>query len=432
VSSEPSDAAQEVVSQLKEQWERKILLDFLRAETNRINSASQRPGWTLWALWAALAALVSHALITVEKGDHTWSHIGTLLVLLCVVADITRISTRIIEGSRDSDRVEGRFTLLSESICPFRLSICASLVRVIALWIVFSHSDFGLERLFSLSLRAFLFLSAFGALSGLLCSVLHTPLLKTPKSKWWVGPLTFFLWAGLGGFACYGIIRRLLLLTPPPTVADWQLGIFLAAIAYMLIQLSRIRHTPPLLSDLIHVERRLALGSISVAEAREKTDRILHGLTLGDVLQPQILRALRDLEAVEDECEKYKVEVGALQTVLSKCTGALEEKQTEPALREEAATVEALFCALDARVASRSACVKQAHKSLLTLQKRARLIESSSPDMATDIESLSSGVQAGIERVNESLQQIDVALAKLSETVAHAAKPATVASGSSE
>jgi diadenosine tetraphosphatase ApaH/serine/threonine PP2A family protein phosphatase len=51
---------------LRDEWERKTLLDFLRTEIDRQETESKRPGWTTWALCAAGAALISYLLSALE------------------------------------------------------------------------------------------------------------------------------------------------------------------------------------------------------------------------------------------------------------------------------------------------------------------------------------------------------------------------------
>lgn len=60
MAEKPDNTLREFLSSLRDEWERKTLLDFLRTETTRVESESNRPGWTTWALFAAFAALISY------------------------------------------------------------------------------------------------------------------------------------------------------------------------------------------------------------------------------------------------------------------------------------------------------------------------------------------------------------------------------------
>lgn len=402
---EPTDHPfRDFLSTLRDEWERKTLLDFLRTEIDRQETESKRPGWTTWALFAAGAALISYLLSALEPAGANWHNIGVLFIFLSVAADCATFLANILRGKPEDQEQQRRFEFTSAYATDSRFFAIVMLLRMVFLYGVYRHLDFGLSPLFCLSLVTFLWLNILLAMAILVLSCLRLPLPKSSKTKrWWALAIALILWVGTGIAACLGIMDRLDTLSP--SIQDWRVATALVGISLIVLFLSRLRQAPALLEDLRRVERRLALGQITLPEAQEKADRILHGLTLGDLMEPYVRAVLYSLDALESEHKEFIAEVAVLRNAIADSAG--EHNQ------EQMTTINALLRGIEGKANDIVKMQQNADVNLIDLKKRVQMFKRMTPHLEEEIAALMSEVLSATLRAEKAFEQIRSAVKQL-------------------
>ena len=389
---------------LRDEWERKTLLDFLRSEIDRQETESKRPGWTTWALCAAGAALISCLLSALEPAGLNWQTVGVLFVLLSIAVDCLRILANVLRGTPENPESQRRFHLTSAYATDSRLFAAAMLIRLLIVYGVYRSVQFGLHPLFYKSLVTFLGLNIFLAGSILILSCLRLPTPKSTNTKcWWALRIVVTLWVGTGIVGCIGIVPRLQSLSP--SIQDWRVATALVGISLVVLLLSRLQQAPALLEDLKGIERRLALGQLTLAEAREKTDRILHGLTFGDIMQPYVREALHDIDSLESEHKELTAEFQVMR-------GAIGDLAVE-VTQEQMTTITALFRGIQGKADDVKKKGEDTKSSLTKLTRRVHMLKRIAPPLAAEMTSLMSEVQSAATRLEQAFDQAEKSLLQL-------------------
>lgn len=176
-------------------------------------------------------------------------------------------------------------------------------------------------------------------------------------------------------------------------------------ISLIVLFLSRLRQAPALLEDLKRVERRLALGQITLPEAQEKADRILHGLTLGDLMEPYVRAALYSLDALESEHKEFIAEVAVLRSAIADSAG--EHNQ------EQMTTINALLRGIDGKANDIVKMQQNADVNLTDLKRRVQMVKRMTPHLAEEIAALMSEVLSATLRAEKACEQIRSAVKQL-------------------
>lgn len=136
--AEPTDHPfRDFLSTLRDEWERKTLLDFLRTEIDRQETESKRPGWTTWALFAAGAALISYLLSALEPAGANWHNIGVLFIFLSVATDCATFLANILRGKPEDQEQQRRFEFTSTYATDSRFFAVVMLLRMVfSLWCI--------------------------------------------------------------------------------------------------------------------------------------------------------------------------------------------------------------------------------------------------------------------------------------------------------
>jgi hypothetical protein len=298
-----------------------------------------------------------------------WQTVGVLFVLLSIAVDCLRFLANVLRGTPENPESQRRFHLTSAYTTDSRLFAAAMLIRLLIVYGVYRSVQFGLHPLFCKSLVTFLGLNIFLAGSILILSCLRLPTPKSTKKYWWALPIVVTLWVGTGIVACIGIVPRLQSLSP--SIQDWRVATALVGISLVVLFLSRLQQAPALLEDLKGIERRLALGQLTLAEAREKTDRILHGLTLGDIMQPYVREALHDLDSLESEQKEFTAELQVLRGVIGDPAGELTQEQET--------TITALLRGIDGKADDVRKKAEDTKSSLTNLNRRVHMLKRIAP-----------------------------------------------------
>ena len=234
---------------------------------------------------------------------------------------------------------------------------------------------------------------------------------KSSKTKrWWVLAIILALWLGAGIVACLGLAGRLGTLSP--SIQEWRVATALVGLSLTVLFLSRLPQSPALLQDLKTVERRLALGQVTVSEAQEKADRILHGLTLSDIMQPYVRSALHDLDRLESEHKEFAAQIAVLRDAIGDSKGEYTEVQMT--------TINTLLRGVDGKSDDVVMAHQKMKKSMLQLKQRELLLSRMTPHLADEITAVMSDVQSAVARVDEASTQAKCALGQLKSQVQEA------------
>jgi len=408
VVDQPKFQFKEILENMRKELERKTFLDFIKTVIARQETESKRPGWTIWALFAAGAALISYLLSALEPSSPNWNNVGVIFILISVAIVCLQLIVKCIHHEREVNDKKRRFELTNVSTTDSRLFAVVHCIRMIILFVIYINVQNNLSQLFRKSLVVFLSLNIIASLSQLLFSFLRLPVLKSTNINQRRGlAIVNLLWLGSGLIALIGILN--ILRNSAISIQDWRVAITLVAISQILVIISQIRHSSALIQDLKGIEQRVALGKLSLPDAQEKADRILYGLTLGDLIRPYVQDALIAIDRLETEHQNLVSQLKVLQTHVSN----LSEHHTG----KEKTTVYTLLRGVNAQADDVLNASRNAQTTLNKLSKRETLLRKIAPHLANDTASFTKEVQSAKSRVDESLDRTKNIINEIKEEV---------------
>jgi len=241
----------------------------------------QRPEWTPWAIATAVATLLWLLLTQVLEHQVHWYGAMAVYVTVSVIADASYLvvsALRSFSKPIEKPRFHRPRTLLEEGtvylgVAFFRAAAVSVLVLVLPLlspqvsWIIAAWESY----------------IALAVFSGFFLLVYGVPFpLEYEQSKWrksfaLLANTSFALSASALGLV--GVLRSSQL-----AVKDWQAGLLLGGISFLIVLLARTSRQSTLVNQLKQVRQRLRFGEVSPESARSEIRLLLKGLTLGQAL----------------------------------------------------------------------------------------------------------------------------------------------------
>jgi hypothetical protein len=186
-------------------------------------------------------------------------------------------------------------------------------------------------------------------------------------------------------------------------LADWRLGMLLFAAIFLVLAMSRQEYKSAILPHLHDLRRRISLGCTGYDEAARQTDLLLHGLTIGNVLQPQITDALNAFTEDQSLIDRCHSEFCALQDILRK----MESADSAPSRRSIHDLLESMSALSKKEVEAWQRC----DNAVAILFKRSAFLLRMSPDAANDacafVEEIGKALQSRHEKLRAIQQSVE-------------------------
>jgi len=206
------------------------LLDF---EIDRLRSEARQPGWTKWALiggvgtcgWLLLSELTDKAI--------SWPNVAVIFLVASIVWDMCVFLRSVFGISEETSASETRVILSKVFLARRRFSVLFDFVYICVLlmigkWVL----PGGFVRLcFWVWYGTF----AVFCLFGVLISFCEFPLpAGRTKTNWFTIVLLVVL-LGCGLVGIFGIVQKLSVLDPLPSVYEWRTALLILAIVTLVL-----------------------------------------------------------------------------------------------------------------------------------------------------------------------------------------------------
>ena len=331
--------------------------------------------------------MISYLFSSLESGAPHWKAVGALFILLSIGFDCIWGVADILRAKRVPEEIQPRFQIGPTIASPLRPFAVTMILRGVGIYLIYRYMALSMEPFFHGCFIVYIGLNLSIGIIWLSISLVPIPFPKSPKPS--ITAVVFLSIGALAGIgSCTGMALEILELGP--SFQDWKVATVLLGISVVILLISRIRRAPALLSDLESVERRTALEELTPAEACKKTERVLLGMTLGDVMEPYVQPVLRDLDELET----------TLKEILAKTVNIEEvaDKLAENPTAERVADIRELVASNSNRLQDGKTEFEQVQESYRRLKRRAETIEAMAPQLSDEIAELMDEVRTAANR----------------------------------
>lgn len=280
--------------QESEQTSPTMLFELLNEEIATIEAQLHRPRWTPWAIGTVLVSLTWLFLSIVEKGIASWPNVLLAFLALSLVVDVFFYLSLNLAFSAHIGQSEDRFSYLDDTLGYARPYLSTLLLRSSALLIASYYIPPVVPGWLLTTTRIYIYSFVVLLLFVGLLSILHLPFPRNlERNPWWVNLITFLLWQGTGIVAAAGLAWIFLTRQATAAVGEWRVALILGGFFLLIALLCKRQQRVAALPELQDLRRRICLGRTDINHARQELDILIHGMTLGDVLQPQVSKVLK-------------------------------------------------------------------------------------------------------------------------------------------
>lgn len=304
------------------------LADLLKAvdwEINRMEAEDRRSGLSVWLLGAAFAGVFWTLLSIWDTGKAHYAVVLTIILGMSIFGDAVYIITNALWPTSHSANAGIRYKLFNnfETTLP-ALAIGLRYI-VLCLGVYFASTVNFQEITIAAGIYCSVLLLLFVVVFFLGLLRIPLPLIQgkeTSREKRNSFPTSLILILSALIGCCY-LWKSFVLASPH----DWRVGVLITTCGYLILMLSHQGMKKPLLENLLHVRRELALGRLDLSKATQETEIAIFGLGLADVFQNEldfILQKINTINAVEYDILQL---ANAIEEILSKGKDFLKEKE---------------------------------------------------------------------------------------------------------
>ena len=300
------------------------VLQTLDFEIDRIRSQEKESGWTTWAVLGGLATVVWLLLGELNSESIQWANVLVLFLAFSLLFDNVSILFTIF-SEEEQPREKGRRYRFSHYLGENRLEILPGLLRCFALiWVAWYASKFVWP---SHALLAYVYygLAAIILALAFVWSFLSIPL-RVYSGKWEIS-LVMVVFLAVGCWPMVGYFFTVYSGPQGANLAEYRVSILITAAMILLLLLARGTRYVPMLASLINVRRDLAFGKIDVDTAIHRTDIILTGMQMQDLVQEDLKRLLEYIDQVEEEFAEASKNLDVVEREIAGLSGQLSPEQ---------------------------------------------------------------------------------------------------------
>lgn len=297
------------------------LLAALDTEIKFVADSQRNEGWTRWAIWGATAALVW---IATDLWGQPSLALPQMVAVALLVFVIWKFFQEIISALLPSARIDigpVRFRRSADIAHPLRPAIAVAILQYLLIIAALAFFKIAGQRF----LWAYA-LTAFGISAVMLCSsamIAGVPTRVSIRTTINVLTLIQLLWLAAAGWQLgtliYADYRTY-------SLADVRFAFVLNAGAFLISRLVVAASSEHLLGKLTELRQHIAFGRMRLDDANIKTEELLTGITLAELLKP-LVRAIYEEEA------KLQQLLADANRVLDKAKAEMVEQRPQEALR---------------------------------------------------------------------------------------------------
>jgi hypothetical protein len=374
------------------------LIDLLGSEIERLSSDAARPGWTIWALAGALGTILWTLLSELKTGSPKWEYILPIIVLLSLSFDSIRLLLPSTQSS-DVGRTGVRFQITKSLMQPSRPQIVFLVLQSLGMIAIIHLNRLGIGYFGRRAVYIVYGSLAVWGVIGMVLSFIRIPVSTTSTSKAAVYMQSFFLVAAAVGV---GAIGRFLFNNQGWGATEWQNAGLVTAGLVLFQYLLASRNQPPLLSVLVGIRRKLAMGSTDYESARRDMDIAFMGLRFNDVVQEDLREVLSLWESIRNEGYVATKEMKALAQRL---TEIAETKSEGPDT-----ITEALQGSIQIHVNGAEVLFKRAMKLQKKFTGRCERIAFMAPEARQEMDAILRSVESSSKEAMASLKDLKKAI----------------------
>jgi hypothetical protein len=289
------------------------IIRFLEFEISSGRSEAKKPEWSKWAISGAISSLLWLGLSVIESSDDiTFLNAILLVVLLSLFFDLYFIIKRIIISfDLEKGQDKKRFIKLGTEAIGFLIAI--SVRSAIILFLISLITSF-MSNFVYYSCNVFVVTTLLTTSLSVPISIfkIAIPQKSNPKRKykyfWYIQAL---LWIVSGLISVVGLSSILYKKQIILSVSDWKIGLICFGLSILMVLLFRSKPQANYLKLLEQIHKKVSLGNMDIKNAKTQIDIILYGLTLSNVLQPNISQVLDAqnslLKIYDDFCSELAV-----------------------------------------------------------------------------------------------------------------------------
>lgn len=287
---------------------RSELLEALDRQIEMIERSNRKPGWNTWALAGSAATGLWIMLDLIQEGPIQIPMAGVILLAVSLtVTAITLLSGLL--GDIPTENSSGRFKPIPREICPRTLFLIITDIALLFICIYYLPL-YSTRLAYATGFYILLDLLMTGFVTVITtrrfyipASITNRHLLKVTLSLLgiWLSPILYWHW-------------KLILSLPSIRLQDFRIAVLASAIVGVSSLLLRSTAISPLLQSLNTVADELSFGRISLADAHDRADTLMRGLTLDKVLQKDIAKYYRTMDLVFGCVEEINAELGRVSS----------------------------------------------------------------------------------------------------------------------
>ena len=267
------------------------LLHLLDVEIENILSSQSRIGWTMWAVLGAIAGASWLLSEEVKAGQIPWDQVVVMIVAGSILLDLVRLVTNLAETQQSENEAIPRFYWSHSYFSARRLFGIVELARIVGVVLMAFRSDAFTWK----------FLTPF--VIGYLVYFFIVALVVVMSFTRWVyvnqtNKFTYVYWALILGGLSTALAFSFSVIPPvgAETVGVYRVTALVLATIYLLLFLTTMLTTSPLLWFLMRLRRDLVLGAKSLSKAITEADGALGGLRVTDALRDDFIRIMSGIE----------------------------------------------------------------------------------------------------------------------------------------
>jgi hypothetical protein len=370
------------------------LAKLLEFEIQRIQTESDRPGWTRWALLVSLSTCAWLALAEAKSETVDFSKALFLALALHLTYDLVILLSKLLTP-RETGSGLTRFEKSNSLLGHGRLYFVTNVFRygglaAIAFFNPVIPSGWLTSTVYAtVVLQSFVFV----VLVGL--SFLGLPVAQTFPNIRGTGAI-FLILVAVFATAVGHLWSTLLMTFTLAEVATMRLSGLLVVSAVLVSLLARERIRPPLLTTLLDIRRELALSNLEYETARKQTEIALKGMTVSDMYQEHGKRVLESLrEAITHE-ETIRSQLRTLRS-------SLDDKVPSQYGEKEQTITAAILESVEAYSKKTTSALDRAFKEYEVLLRRIMYVTRVAP---RDVEEFREGLQNLVAQERKTIAEL--------------------------